>query len=77
MLIEISMRIHPSARHHKCAMKFCQTTAKSGMRLKVWFGVSVGAALAAMIAAKAAPTVKTIALYTMKTLLLIAPERAG
>jgi hypothetical protein len=32
----------------------------------VWFRVSVGAALSAIIAAKAAPTVKTIALYTRK-----------
>ena len=32
--------------------------------IKVWFKVSVGAALAAIIADKAAPTAKTIALYT-------------
>jgi len=43
------------------------------VRLKVWFGVSVEAALAAIIAAKAAPTEKIIALNAMKTLLLIAP----
>ena len=41
--------------------------------LKMWFGISVVDALAAIIAAKASTTVKTIAPHTMKTLLLIVP----